>query len=439
MCRRRAVIAVALLSLFLGLGGRAWADDQTALPAVPRPRIPDRAFAITDYGAKGDGTTMNTDAITKAIAACKAAGGGVVVVPAGKFLTGPFALASKTNLRLDQGATLFFTDADDAFPVKDHRHQHAITAEDCTDVAITGRGTIDGNGNRWWVEFRKVKGTPRQNQQPRRPNLVDLTRCRRVLVQGVTLKDSPNFHLVPRDCDDVTVEGIRITAPHDAPNTDGMDPSGHNYLITRCTFDVGDDCIAVKPQGKPQGSRLSCENFTVTDCTFNHGHGLSIGGQTPGGMRHMVVRNCTFDGTDAGIRMKGPRGQGGLVEDLTYENITMKNVKVALFITSYYPNNTTPKEPDKDPPRPVTQTTPIWRHIRIRNLTATDCGEAGRIFGLPESPIQDLLLENVHISAKKGMQIFNAKDVQLKDCTVTASAGPAWTVRNAQVSGLAAR
>ena len=434
-------------SLFLGLlflqavvtssarAAAAAAAPQPPSPAIARPQIPDRAFVISEYGAHGDGTTSSTDAISKTIAACRAAGGGTVVIPAGKFLTGPIKLASKINLRVD--GTLLLTDAAEAYPVASNRHVHAISAENCTDIAITGKGTIDGQGEKWWVAFRKIKGAPQQNAEPRRPNLVDLNKCQRVLVQDVTLKDSPNFHLVPGNCTDVTVEGITITAPADAPNTDGIDPSGHNFLFARCTIDVGDDNIAVKPGGKPTNGP-SCENFTVTDCTFKHGHGMSIGGQTPGGMRHMVVRNCTFDGTDAGIRMKAPRGNGGLVEDLLYENLTMKNVKVPIFITSYYPNNTTPKEPDKDAPQPVTATTPLWRNIHIRNLTATDCPEAGRIFGLPESPIQDLVLENVRITAKKGMSICNAKGVELRDTTVTAASGPAWIVRNAQVSGLPA-
>jgi polygalacturonase len=155
-------------------------------------------------------------------------------------------------------------------------------------------------------------------------------------------------------------------------------------------------------------------------------------------MKHMIVRNCTFDGTDAGIRMKASRTEGGLVEDLTYDNLAMKNVKVVLFITSYYPNNITPKEPAKDPARPITATTPTWRDIRISNLHAVDCEEAGRIFGLPESPVVDLVLSNVTIKAKKGLQIYNAKQIELKNCHVTAQQGAAFIVDNAQVTGLPA-
>ena len=430
------MIIARALAIFMVLAASAVRAAETS---VPRPQIPQRTFRITDFGAAGDGATMNTDAIAKTIAACKQAGGGVVLVPAGKFLTGPFDLASKMNLHLEEGATLLLTDSPDAYPITNNRHRHGITADGCSDLAITGKGTIDGNGAKWWEAFRKIKGTPDQNKHPRRPNLVDMNQCRRVLVQDVLLTNSPNFHLVPRDCDDVTIEGIRIGAPKDAPNTDGIDPSGHNYLITRCIFDVGDDCIAIKPQRVSRdgdgGARLSCEDFVITDCTFKAGHGLSIGGQTPGGLRRLVVRNCTFEGTDAGIRMKASRTEGGLVEDLSYDNITMKNVKLPIFITSYYPNNTTPKDPSKDAPQPVTKTTPIWRNIRISNLSASDCPEAGRIFGLPEMPVENLTLTNVKISAEKGLQIMNAKGVTFENSQIDVTSGKPLITGAAEVSG----
>ncbi len=425
-------VFTSLLSIILGC--TALAADESPKPALPQ--IPQAEFKITDFGATPNDDTLDTAAITKAIDACRAKGGGVVIVPAGKFISGAITLVSKMELRLDEGATLMLTDAADAFPISESHHQHAISAERCTDVAITGNGTIDGNGKRWWDEFLKVKGKPEQNQQPRRPNLIDLGSCQRVLVRDVLIKDSPNFHLVPRDCDDVTIDSVRIKAPDTAPNTDGIDPSGRNYLITKCTIDVGDDNIAFKPQRDRKDGRPSCENIVVSDCTFKHGHGLSIGGQTPAGMRNLVARDCTFDGTDAGIRMKAPRGEGGVCENLVYENLTMRNVKVPIFITSYYPNNTTPKEPGKDSPKAVNEKTPIWRNIRISNVTIESCPEAGRIFGLPEMPVSDLTLTNVTIKADKGLRLANAKNVTFKDSPITAAKGPAIFVDNAEVSGI---
>ena len=428
---------IGIVALVLAMPVARGAEQAATQPALPV--IGEKTFNVTEHGAVGDGKTLNTDAIAKAIKACVDGGGGIVVVPAGKFLSGPIQLASKVNLRIDEGATLIFTDAAEAYPIDDdNRHQMMLSAKKCEDVAITGKGTIDGQGARWWEEFLKIKGKPDEKKSPRRPNLVDLTNCTRVLIKDVQLVNSPNFHLVPRDCDEVTIDGVKINAPEDAPNTDGIDPSGRNYLITRCVFDVGDDCIAFKPQRVRPDGRPACENFVVSDCTFLHGHGLSIGGQTAGGMRNLVVRDCTFDGTDAGIRMKAPRGQGGVVENLSYENITMTNVKVPIFITSYYPNNTTPKEPENDKAQPVGATTPTWRKIRITNVKSQGSPEAGRIFGLPEMPVSDVVFTHVNLTAEEGLHIANAKGVQFRDCQIKAAKGEAVIQRNAEVSGLPA-
>jgi polygalacturonase len=263
--------------------------------------------------------------------------------------------------------------------------------------------------------------------------MIRLVNCTRVLVQGVTLTNSPNFHLIPQQCQDVTLDHITIKSPKDAPNTDGIDPSGWNFHITNCTIDTGDDNIAIKASNATKPGRPSCENFLVENCTFREGHGMSIGGQTPGGLRGLLVRNCTFEGTDAGIRMKAPRGQGGLVEDCIYENLTMKGVKVPIYITSYYPS--IPKDVDDEPAQPVGPRTPIWRNIRITNVTVTDSPEAGRIIGLPEMPVSDLVLANVRISSKKGLRVVHAKGVRLEGCDITASQDPALITHDAEVVG----
>jgi polygalacturonase len=410
-----SIIVAACLIAFLA-PSTARAADEAPIPDIPRPQIPHNTFKITDFGAVGDGTTMNTDAITKAIAACSKAGGGVVLIPDGKFLSGPLALASSTELHLEKNATLLFPDKSDDFPVNEERYSNELSAADCHDVAITGEGTIDGQGKKWWQEFLKSK------KMPHRPFMVVMHNCTRVLVQGVTLTNSPMFHLVPGACTDVVIDGIHIIAPEKAPNTDGIDPSGWNYLITHCTFDTGDDCIAIKPTGAAPPGHVSCENFFITDCSFVHGHGMSIGGQTPGGLRHLTVRDCTFESTDAGIRMKAARGSGGLVEDCLYENLTMKDVKMAIDISSYYPNKDTPASPQADPEQPVGATTPIWRNIKIQNVTAIGSHNIGRIIGLPEMPVSDIELDNVNISGKDPFQIWNAKDIHFVNSNLSASA-----------------
>jgi polygalacturonase len=429
--RHRLFAALALLLLTLSASSATSSE-------VPRPNIPDRTFTISDFGAVPDGATLNTASIAKAIAACEKAGGGTVVIPAGKFLTAAFTLTNNLNLHLDKGATLLLSNRfDDYKRAGKGGYENIISADNMHDIAITGDGTIDGQGQPWWDEFLKTKNAPADAPHlPHRPFMVAIRNCTRVLVQGVTLTNSPMFHLVPGSCHDVTIDGVKFIAPAKAPNTDALDPSGWNFLITHCTFDVGDDCIAIKATGKGEDGHLSCEDFLVTDCTFKHGHGMSIGGQTPGGLRRLVVRNSTFENTDAGIRLKANRGSGGLVEDCVYENLTMKNVKVPIYITSYYPENGTPKTAAADPGKPVNDLTPIWRNIRINNVTADSCPTAGKIIGVPEMPVTDIVLTNVKIAAEKPMSIWNAKDIRFVNSRVKVEREPALDLQNAQVTGI---
>ena len=179
-----------------------------------------------------------------------------------------------------------------------------------------------------------------------RPNMVGFERCERIRVEGVTLTASPKFNLVPARSQDVTIYGITILNPHKkSPNTDGIDPSlCQRVLISHCVIDTDDDNIAIK-SGGPAGEGVS--DVLITDCTFKHGHGCSFGSETSGGVRRVTVRNCTFEGTDIGVRFKSDRTRGGLVEDVVYENLTMKNVGQAIVITSYYPDRELPKPGQK--------------------------------------------------------------------------------------------
>jgi len=236
---------------------------------IPLPVIPNAVFNITNYGAVGDGKTSDTTAIQKTIDACSAAGGGTVLLPAGNFLTMPIKLASCINLHLNRGAVILISDDIANYPVEENRYVDSITASGTHDIEISGEGTIDGQGRVWWAAFRS------NSAMTHRPYLIKLSDCTRLLVTGVTLRNSPMFHLVPQNCTDVTVQGIHIHSPSDAPNTDGIDPSGWNFLIRDCTIDTGDDNIAIKPiAGRTPGDK----NFAVLNCAFLHGHGMSIGG-----------------------------------------------------------------------------------------------------------------------------------------------------------------
>ena len=275
-----------------------------------------------------------------------------------------------------------------------------------------------------------------------RPNLIVLTRVKHLEVAGVTLKNSPKFHLVPDNCQDVLIAGVTILAPEHAANTDAIDPSScRNVLITNCTLDVGDDNVAIKAGKKIAGREFACEDITVTDCTFLHGHGMSIGSETDGGVRNVVVKNCTFQDTENGLRIKSQRGKGGLVENISYSDITMTNVDPAITFTCYYLNNSAKDAVQSSLPKETSapsagEKIPVYRNLRVSNLKAACQKSAGVILGLPESCISNVVFENVQISAHTGLAIRNAKGVQFNNSRVLAADGAAFSAENSQVEGL---
>jgi polygalacturonase len=306
-----------------------------------------------------------------------------------------------------------------------------------TNVEIRGEGTIDGAGAIWWQRFRadRAAGAPQEGQpalpgQPTahpRPKLVWLIGCNRVHIQGVTLKNSPQFHLVPNRCQEVTIEDVKVIAPEDAPNTDAIDPtSSRNVLIRRCFVDVGDDNVSFK--SNPSEGPL--ENVLVTDCTFKHGHGASVGSNIGGGIRNITVQHCTFEGTDNAIRIKSRRDRGGVVENITYDDITMKNVGTAILNNLFYFDEAGAKEHTV---KPITGTTPIVKNVRITNVTVDGAKRAGEIIGLPEAPVTTVLLDNVRMKADGCMTIQDAKAVELRDVRITPLKGEPLTVIDAEV------
>jgi polygalacturonase len=391
-----------------------------------------KEFNVRDFGAMGDGKTLDTSAIQKTIDAATAAGGGTVLIPRGQFLTGPLQLASRINFHLATNAVILISDDMANYPIVKNRYQDAIIANDAHDLEISGEGTIDGQGAAWWRAFR---ANPKMTH---RPYLIKLTGCTGLKVSGITLKNSPMFHLVPQSCTDVVIQGItiKVTTPKSAANTDGIDPSGWNFLIADCVIDTGDDNIAIKP-GTGSGRNPGNKNFIVKNCTFLHGHGMSIGGGTASGIQNLTVSNCIFTGTDYGIRVKTLRGNGGLLADCTYENLTMTRiVKSPISIVDYYPERTAPKNPATEEALPVTDRTPFNKNITIRNVTANDCPNAGIIRGLPEAPIDGLTFSNVNLSAKTGMIIYHAQNVRFSNSKITAEKGDALKTFDADVTGL---
>jgi polygalacturonase len=417
------VAAFAALVWFVSLCALADADVATR-----------KIFNVRQYGAVGDGKSVDTEAIQKALDACGEAGGGAVVFPPGTYLSRPLLLRTKTTMLLEAGATLKATD--DPADYRQAKNPNSFTpflsGKDLEDVTIAGRGVIDGSGARWWEPAEAARQKKSGYTLPR-PNMIVLSRVTNLTVRDVTLQNSPKFHLVPTECDGVTITGITILAPERSPNTDGIDPSMcRRVTITGCTIDCGDDNIAIKSSKKAKGREFACDDITVSDCTFKHGHGMSIGSETGGGVRNVHVKNCTFEDTDNGIRIKSDRTRGGQVQDITYENIRMTNVRGAILFSCYYP-----RVPESDEKQPVTDRTPHYSNIVVRNLSGTSTKNAGIIAGLPESPMENVTLENVSIrAAKTGLGIRNARGVKLSNVKIDPKKGEPFIVRDAEVEGL---
>ncbi len=389
------------------------------------------------YGAKGDGVAKDTVAIQKAIDVCEKKGGGTVHLTAGTYLSAPIVLKSKITLQLDKGATLLGSPDHGDYPAMTMFHlpdlQPLVSAVNASNVAITGEGTIDGNGESWWQMARSIRDAGILGTGHPRPKLIIFDHCKHVRVEGVTIQNSPMWQLVPYYSDDVTIHNIRVLAPARSPNTDAVDPfSSSNVHIDHLYADVGDDDIAIKsgPINSP-GPDDPSRDITITDCTFLHGHGLSIGSEISGGAENIRAERISFEGTDNGIRVKANRDRGHDVGNLVFRDITMKDVRNALIISEYYPRVMPPAD---EAAQPVTRLTPHFHDITLENVTATGSATAGAIMGLPEAPIAGVVLRNVKIAAQTGLSIGYA-EVSGEGVVVTAGQGePITKLTGAKVS-----
>ncbi len=412
------VISSLIPAAMLTVAGIAQASVSPALPVIP-----ETVFNITNYGAIGDGVATNTTAIQAAIDAASGKGGGVVEVPQGTYVSGPIRLDSKIELRVDAGATLEMLPLD-KYPGGTRMPGTFISGAGLHDVAISGSGTIDGQGSPWWP-FARVRGA-------RRPRMIGLASCDRVLIEKVTLKNSPMFHIaINGKSTNVTVRGVTIRAPASTDpqdpshNTDACDVSGRNVLIQDCDVSVGDDNFTC-------GGNTS--DVLITNCTYGYGHGVSIGSPTSGGVSNLTVVNCTFNNTEAGIRIKSDRDRGGYLHNLSYLNLRMTNVAEPILIYAAYMatnqeyrklNELTPAIAGSYPSAEVGSRTPIYRDILFSNITATaESGRrAGLIWGLPEMAVSNVVLQAVNITADKPFGIYNAQNVQVIDSKIVTPEG----------------
>src|SRR5216683_1578455 len=397
-----------------------------ALPALAASKVCD----ARTYGARADGTTKDTKAIQAAIEDCASAGGGTVKLSGGTFLSAPIVLKSNITFDIARGTTLLGSSDHADYPAKTELRapgtQSLVSATNAEKIAITGGGTIDGNGESWWAEARATHNAGVVGAVQFRPRLVVFDHCKHIRMEGITVQNSPSWQVVPYYTDDMIIRNARILAPQHSPNTDAIDPfSSSNMVIDHVYADVGDDNIAIKSGiiNSP-GPDSPSKNITITDCEFMHGHGLSIGSEIAGGAQNIHAERIHFKGTDQGIRIKANRDRGADVSNISFKDITMEDVRTSILISEYYPK----AMPEGDvAAEPVQRLTPFFHGITIENVKSVNSPWAGVIVGLPESPVKDIVLKNVDIQAAKGLQIAYAT-VSASDLKVTATDGKSITV-----------
>lgn len=394
----------------------------SAATALAAGRICD----VRDYGAKGDGRTKDTVAIQHAIDVCASSKQGATIrIKGGTFLSAPILLKTGVTLDIEQGSTLLGSADHEDYPRKiEFRapgYQALVSAVNAERISIIGGGTIDGAGESWWKLARTQKNAGVLGSENSRPRLVVFDHCRHVLVEDVTIQNSPMWQVVPYYSDDVVIRRVRILADPHSPNTDAIDPfSSTHVIIDHVYADVGDDNIAIKSgMIDSPGPDSPSADISITDCEFHHGHGLSIGSEISGGAQRIHAERIHFLDTDNGIRIKANRDRGSDVSDISFKHITLERVKTAILISEYYPK-ALPEGPVDA--APVTRLTPHFHAIVIENLTAKGGDWAGVIIGLPEAPVSDINLQDVSVQAKRGLTVAYAS-VRAHGLTILSSDG----------------
>jgi polygalacturonase len=416
---------------------------------IKAPVFKNKDYNVNDFGAKGDGITKNTMAFKKAIETCNAAGGGRVVVPAGKFFTGPIYLKSNVNLCINEGATIVFSKDPKDYPLALVRwegmdcmnYTSQIYAYHEKNIAITGTGTIDGNATNadWWIwkgstDHGWKTGLPNQKRgrdslhtlmhnkvdaRKRifgdgyylRPYMIQTYKCQNILISGVKLVNSPMWFIGPVICDNLTVDKVSISSH--GPNTDGCDPDAcRNVLIKDCYFNTGDDCIAIK-SGRDEDGRAfgrPAENHLIEGCRMQDGHGgVVIGSEIAGGARNIYAVNCEMSSPDMDIilRIKTSSSRGGIIQ-----NVFMDNIKVGVYKTAAVHCNMFYEKPGSF--------MPTIRNVWVQNLDVANGGTYGVfVNAYKESPVQNLRLVNCNIrNVKTPVKVDYVKNVELKNVMI---------------------
>lgn len=450
------------------------------MPAVPLPSFAAHNYTITDYGATGDGQHLNTEAFAKAINACTQAGGGRVVVPPGLWLTGPIELKSNVDLHLEQGALVQFTSDHSQYPVIPASATStnltvaspiygyslkniAITGDGIFDGAgeswrpvkkskvtaaqwkdLTATGTISSDGSVWWpnkaamdgedylkkLRSSKPAATAEEYLPARdflRPNMLFLVNCDNILIEGVTLRNSPKFVFYPSGCTNLTMNRVNIFNEWWAQNGDGIDISAcKNVVIYKCTVSAGDDGICMKSSGGKGGDDARLENVLVAGCTVYHAHGgFVIGSNTDGGMRNIFVTDCNFIGTDVGIRVKSNAGRGGLVHDIYISRIFMSNiVNEAVSFDTFYEDVPAGKSKE-DVKTAARDKLPVFRDFHLEHVYCRGAAMAISIVGLPDMPVSRIYFNDVVITAQDSFKQVDATEISMKEVRVYTPKGMA--------------
>lgn len=434
----------------------AWKKAEDIIKNITVPEFPDRTFNVTDFGAKPDGITDNTEAFKKAIAACNEQGGGKVLVPEGKYLTGPIHLKSNVNFHLEEGAEILFTTNTSAYLPMVHtsyegmelmNYSPLIYAYGQKNIAVTGKGVFNGQADNenWWPWAGKdvygyQEGQPRQHDDKNLPNLRKMVadgvpvenrkfgeghqlrptffepfECENILIEGVTFTNAPFWIIHPIKSNNITVDGVTVRSH--GPNNDGCDPEySKNVHIKNSVFDTGDDCIAIKSGRNNDGRRVNIpsENIVIENCEMADGHGgVVMGSEISAGVRNVFVRNCTMDSPnlDRAIRIKTNTIRGGFVDGVYVKDVQVGQVKEAVLkINTYYAIYDN-QEGDH---------IPEIRNIFLENVTVENGGEYGLLIkGREQSPVQNVRLKNVTIkSTEVPLSIENCEPVIFVNTTI---------------------
>jgi polygalacturonase len=491
-------IRIVCVSFALAVSLLSSHSQSPAIPTVAMPAIPADTVSIADFGGNGDGETLNTSAFKKAITALSENGGGTLDVPPGIWLTGPIKFHSDINLHLERGAVIQFSRDYKLYPLtvidmkgeKEVDSLSPISGEYLENVAITGDGIIDGGGDAWrpvkkqklsesdwktlvqsggvldkktatwWPSLQAMDGEKLveslreagslklEDYEPAhqflRPIMLRLIGCKKVLLQDVTFQNPPMWTVNPAFCEDISVLHVTVHNSPSAQNSDAVDLESCRRAIVRdCTFDAGDDGICIKSGKDAAGRRIGMptEDVLVEGCTVYHAHGgFTIGSEMSGGVRNICVDNCTFIGTDVGLRFKSTRGRGGVVEKIFISNVRMLDIQGdAINFNMYYGGQSPLDESsgivETNLP-PVTEATPQFRDVHIENVICRGAQKAIVLQGLPEMPLRDITLKNVSITSQQGVSVTDAENISFENVRVENQSGEAlkmFHVKNCQL------